>query len=119
MKRKDAAAYGSKAPLLNSVARLPKIEHRAHGMHNKSVRTFAHHGHDISITTTYEVKIDGRVVRLPLMVSQDGHVQTHALPNYSLSSAVDLVKTILDQFPEDFAKRKRSRRTGGQHDGHS
>jgi arylsulfatase A-like enzyme len=89
-------------------------------MNGKSVRTFRHKGHEISITTMYQVKIDRRVVHLPLMVSDDGHVQSHAIPNYSLSSAVDIVKTIVDLFPEDFEKKKsRGRRAGGQHGGHS
>ncbi|MBI1868819.1 MAG: hypothetical protein HYS06_11090 [Methylocystis sp.] len=118
MKRKEVASYAPSAPLLKSVARLPQIKHGA--MHNKSVRTFSHKGHEISIATTYEVKIDGRVVHFPLTVSEDGHVQSHAIPNYSLSSAVDIVKTIVDNFPEDFEKKKpRGRRTGGQHGGHS
>ncbi len=118
MKRKDAARYAPNAPLLKSVAKLPKMKHGA--MHDKSVRTFDYKGHAISITTMYQVKIDGRLVHLPLMVSEDGHVQSHAIPNYSLSSAVDVVKTIIDQFPEDFAtKKSRSRRPGGQHGGHA
>jgi hypothetical protein len=119
MKRKEAAAYASNAPLLKSVARLPKIEHRMGGAHEKSVRTFIHKGHEISITTMYQVKIDGRMVHLPLLVSQDGHVQSHAAPNYSQSSAVDMVKTLIDLFPEDFKKKPRARRAGGQHGGHS
>jgi hypothetical protein len=98
MKRKEAAAFAPNAPLLKSVARLPKIEHG--GMHDKTVRTFSHNGHEISIATKYEIKIDGRVVHLPLMVSQDGQVQSHAIPNYSLSSAVDIVKTIIDLFTQ-------------------
>jgi hypothetical protein len=119
MKRKEAAAYASNAPLLKSVARLPKIEHRMGGMHDKSVRTFTYKGHEISITTMYQVKIDRRVVHLPLSVSQDGHVQSHAVPNYSQPSAVDMVRTIIDQFPEDFEKTPRGRRAGGQHGGRS
>jgi len=118
MKRKDAMAYAANAPLLKSVARLPKITHG--GMHDKSVRTFSHNGHQISITTMYQIKIDGRAVHLPLLVSQDGHVQSHVIPNYSMSSAVDIVKAIVDLFPEDFEKKKtRGRRTGGKGGGHS
>jgi len=119
MKRKEAAAYASSAPLLKSVARLPKIAHSMRGMHDKSVRTFTHKGYKISITTMYEVRVDGRLVHLPLMVSEDGHVQSHAIPNYSETSAVDIVKTIVDQFPDDFEKKPRRRRRGGQHGGHA
>jgi len=113
MKRKDAAVYGQSQPLLKSVARLPKLDHRK--MHDKSVRTFSHKGHEISISTIYQIKIDRRVVHLPLLVSQDGRVQSHAIPNYSLPSAVDVVKTIIDLFPEDFDKKPRRRPAGGKH----
>jgi hypothetical protein len=120
VKQKEAARYASNAPLLKSVARLPKVEHRVGGMHDKSVRTFTYKGHEISITTMYQIKIDRRVVHLPLLVSQDGHVQSHAIPNYSQASAVDIVKAIIDQFPADFEKKSRRRgRAGGQHGGHS
>ena len=119
MKRKDAAAHASNAPLLKSVARLPKIKHRMGGAHEKSVRTFTYKGHAISITTMYQVRIDRRMVHLPLLVSQDGQVQSHAAPNYSQSSAVEMVKTLMDLFPEDFEKKQRTRRAGGQHGGHA
>jgi hypothetical protein len=115
MKRKEAASYAPNAPLLKSVARLPKIKHSA--VHEKSVRTFDHKGHEVSIATTYQVKVDGRVIHIPLMVSENGHVQSHAIPNYSLSSAVDLVRTIIDLFPKDFEKKRG--RAGGRHGSHS
>lgn len=117
MKRKDAAAYASNAPLLKSVARLPKIKRGS--MHDKSVRKFSHKGHEISIATMYQIKIDKRVVHLPLLVTQDGHVHSHAIPNYSESSAVDIVKKIIDLFPEDFEKKRGRRPAGGQHGSHS
>jgi hypothetical protein len=117
MKRKDAAAYASNASLLKSIARLPKIERGS--MHDKSMRKFSHKGHEISIATIYQIKIDGRMVHLPLQVAQDGHVHSHAIPNYSESSAVDIVRKIIDLFPEDFEKKRGRRPAGGQHGSHS
>ncbi len=35
-------------------------------------------------------------------VSNNGSVGTHTLPNYSSSSAIELVKTLIDCFPEEF-----------------
>ncbi len=120
MRQKEAKAYASNAPLLKSVARFPKVGHRMSAAHGKSVRMFMHKGHEISITTVYQIKIDRRPIHLPLLVTQDGNVQSHAIPNYSQSSAVDMVKTIIDLFPEDFEKKPRGRRqSGGQHGGHS
>ncbi|TIO79439.1 hypothetical protein [Mesorhizobium sp.] len=117
MKSKEAAVYAPNIPLLDSVAKLPKIKHGA--THQKSVRKFKHDGHTVSIVTSYEIKVDGRMVHLPLMVSENGQVQSHAIPNYSLSSAVDIVKTIIDLFPKDFEKKPRGRRAGGQRGQHS
>jgi hypothetical protein len=118
MKRQDATRHAANAPLLKSVARLPKM--MMHGDRPaKSVRSFTHKGHTISILTTYEVKIDGRRANIPLTVSEDGQVQSHAIPNYSLSSAVDVLKTIIDYFPEDFTKAKRGKIGGGRHGGHA
>ena len=69
-----------------------------------SVREADHQGHHIVIRTTYEIRVD----RMPLMqhvvVTDEGQVQCHALPNYTFASAIDLVKSLIDQFPEDFKR---------------
>jgi hypothetical protein len=39
-------------------------------------------------------------------VDNKGKVSAHALPNYSFVSAVDLVKKMIDEFPDDFTKKK-------------
>jgi hypothetical protein len=44
-------------------------------------------------------------------VDNRGKVSAHALPNYSFVSAVDLVKKIIDEFPDDFAAKKKSYRS--------
>ena len=45
-----------------------------------------------------------------VMVGDDGHVHTHSLPNYSWRSTLDLVRQMIDAFPEDFPKPKKKRK---------
>ena len=88
----------------------------------ESIREAEHGGHRIVITTSYEVQVDGRPLHSHFIVTDDGQVQCHAMPNYTFSSAVDLVKAMIDVFPEEFPRRKQSgrpsRRSGGDHGHH-
>ena len=60
-------------------------------------------GRKIVIGTTYRIEVDGRLVGGHFVVTDEGQVQCHAMPNYTFSSAVDLVKSMIDVFPEDFS----------------
>jgi hypothetical protein len=71
-----------------------------HAMEN--VREAEHNGHSIVVRTRYEIEVDRKPVMLPVMVDNFGRVACHALPNYSFLSAIDLVKQLIDTFPEDF-----------------
>ena len=74
-----------------------------HTMHGgQSVRTADHNGHQISLITTYRVEVDGKVLKVPLMVDDSGNVHCHSLPNYQFDSAIDMIKAVIDAFPEDF-----------------
>jgi hypothetical protein len=74
----------------------------AHGP-PETVREFEYKGHRIVIGTTYRIKVDSHVVGGQFVVTDEGQVQCHALPNYTAASAVDLVKSMIDVFPEDFS----------------
>jgi hypothetical protein len=57
-----------------------------------------------------------------LALTNDGQVQYHGLPNYSFDSAVDLVKKMIDVYPDDFSTAVEASHTahtegGGPHDG--
>jgi hypothetical protein len=80
--------------------------HGEHGM--ESVRTAEHNGHSIVVRTRYEFEVDGKSVVSPVMVDNFGRVACHALPNYSFLSAIDLVKQLIDTFPEDFSHEHRA-----------
>ena len=80
----------------------------------QSVREVDYKSHKITIYTQYEIRVDSEPFSGHIYVDNTGKVSTHALPAYSFVSAVDLVKKIIDEFPEDFAKKKKSSRPSGR-----
>ena len=108
------------------VKKLQKHTHQK----NESVREADHNGHHIIVRTHYEIEVDGHRVMGHMGVTNDGQVHYHPLPNLSFTSAVDLVKQLIETFPDDFStqgtgsmggmKRKRERKktktkTGSTH----
>ena len=79
----------------------PAGTHPHHGP-IETVREVEYEGHRIVIRTTYEIEVDGRSVAGHLGVANDGRVHYHPVPNLSFPSAVDLVQTLIDTFPDDF-----------------
>lgn len=67
-----------------------------------SVRTAQHNGRNIKITTTYQIEIDGRSVHLHALVGNNGQLFCHTTPYVEYASAIELVKTLLDKFPDAF-----------------
>ena len=77
-----------------------------------SVREADYQGHRIVVRTRYEIEVDGRAVTGHMGVTNDGHVHYHPVPNMSFASAIDLVKRLIDVFPDDFTKKAtKARRT--------
>jgi len=73
--------------------------HRLHHIHeggSGSVRQVTYKGHNIRITTTYRIELDGAEITGHLLVNNAGSVHYHAIPNQEFASAVDLVKRIVD-----------------------
>lgn len=70
--------------------------HHGHGAGSGSVRQVTYKGHDIRITTTYHIELDGAEITGHLLVNNAGSVHYHAIPNQEFASAVDLVKRIVD-----------------------
>jgi hypothetical protein len=87
--------------------------HAHHGL--ESVRRARHGGREIVVRTTYEITVDGKPLMGHLFVTNDGDLHSHALPNYVFHSAIDMVKKIIDLFPEEFSSQDH----GGGHGGHS
>lgn len=78
--------------------------HAAHQL-GSSTREAEHKGHHVVIRTHYEVLIDGKTFPGDLAVTNSGNVHYHAIPNVGFASAIDLVKCIIDVFPDEFPDR--------------
>lgn len=82
-----------------------------------AVRTVSHRGHEIVIRTTYEITVDGEPFDAHVTVDNSGRVHYHGLPTRDFESTVDLVKKVVDYFPDDFGGESRPAPTNG-HAGH-
>jgi hypothetical protein len=74
----------------------------AHPGEHATIREADHKGHHIVVRTTYAIEVDRVPIEGHLGVTGDGRVHYHAIPNVSFASAVDLVKQLIDAFPDDF-----------------
>ena len=104
------------SPILKSLLR------DQHGLphRNDSVREAHYKGHHIVIKTTYEVTVDGKKFHADLAVTNSGNVGYHGMPNVGFASAIDLMQSVIDQFPDDFKKtRRRSNPAHREHDSHT
>jgi hypothetical protein len=81
-----------------------KMKMARHGA--ESVREADYKGHHIVIRTTYRVEVDGKPIMGHFGVDNNGQVHYHAIPNMAFTSAIDLVKTLVDVFPQDFGKKR-------------
>ena len=81
--------------------------------HEASIREDHYKGHRITIRTTYEIEIDGRPFHGTLDVSNAGNVQYHGLPNVSANSAIELMRSVIDTFPDDFTATAGGHSHGG------
>ena len=81
-----------------------KGPHGDHSTHEPftSVRQIQYKNHDIVIRTRYEIEIDGRIINNQIYVDNEGKVSSHAMPTYSFPSTVDLIKRLIDKFPNSF-----------------
>jgi hypothetical protein len=61
-----------------------------------SVREFEYRGHHARIETTYRITIDGQPLRGHVEVLPDGAVHYHPFPQYAPSSAIEVVKAVID-----------------------
>lgn len=89
--------------LVEAVSRYRPPAHQHHGGGPmETVREATYRGHRIVVRTSYELQVDGRPVTGHLGVTNDGQVHYHPVPNLSFSSALDLVRNLIDVFPDDF-----------------
>jgi hypothetical protein len=105
----DLIAYSSKQLKSGKPVIADHVEHDKRPF--QSVREVDYKGHKITIYTQYEIRVDGKPLGGHIYVDNAGKVSAHALPNYSFVSAVDLVKKMIDEFPDDFTTKKKSHRS--------
>lgn len=108
MKRRQLSELGSPESVVEAVkAKRPKRARTAtaHGPATEVVRTACYKEHDIVVRTTYAIEVDGTPITGHFGVSDDGQVHYHAVPNIGFASAVDMVKKLIDTFPDDFPGR--------------
>jgi hypothetical protein len=82
-----------------------KTQEHLHEM-SESTREADYKGHHIVVRTTYQIEVDGKPVTGHMGVTDDGRVHYHPVPNISFASALDMVKQLIDIFPDDFADAK-------------
>jgi hypothetical protein len=99
-------------------ATTPPNEVGAH--HHEVVRVDMYDGHRIEIRSTYTIEVDGVAVTAQMHVDNDGNVVCHAIPVYRSASMIDVVRRLIEVFPDDFpkpsAKRKRPTPPAMHHD---
>ena len=86
----------------SNAARARKAQQMHHG-ESEVTREADYKGHHIVVRTKYEVEIDGKPLMGHMGVNDSGSVHYHPIPNMSFASALDMVRKIIDVFPDDFA----------------
>jgi hypothetical protein len=79
-----------------------KAQQMHHG-ESEVTRETDYKGHHIVVRTKYEVEVDGKPLMGHMGVNDSGSVHYHPIPNMSFASALDMVRKIIDVFPDDFA----------------
>lgn len=116
MNKRDLARVTKPANFLPRVAETNPKRRRGsrHGEMLETVRESDYEGRHIVITTSYMIEVDGKPVTGHMGVGNDGRVHYHPVPNLSFASAVDLVKRVIDVFPDEFPPADGG---DGHHDG--
>lgn len=86
-----------------------------HHASSETIREADYEGHHIIVRTTYRIEVDGTPVTGHMGVTDDGNVHYHPIPNMSFASALDMVKQLIDVFPDDFTAAKDTPAAHGSH----
>ncbi len=86
-----------------------------HHASSETIREADYEGHHIVVRTTYQIEVDGTPVTGHMGVADDGNVHYHPIPNMSFASALDMVKQLIDVFPDDFTAAKGKPAAHGDH----
>jgi hypothetical protein len=89
------------AHVKTNAARARKAQQMHHGA-SVVTRETDYKGHHIVVRTSYQVEVDGKPVMGHIGVNDEGLVHYHPIPNLRFDSALDMVRKIIDVFPDDF-----------------
>jgi hypothetical protein len=99
--------------------------HESHHHGTSTVREISYRAHTIRVVTSYEIEVDGHPVTGHVLVTNEGTLHYHAIPNQEFPSALDMVKRMIDLAPDQFADPEPSEHPADhhahghiQHDGH-
>ncbi|MFD6279952.1 hypothetical protein ACFWFI_30955 [Streptomyces sp. NPDC060209] len=84
------------------LAELDRSEGEPTSSPSQSVRTAQHEGHRITLTTTYDVVVDGTPVTARLHVGDGGMLHSPGLPYHQFASALDAVRALMSAYPDHF-----------------
>ncbi len=101
MRRQDLQRAADPATYVTGLAATAPSAHGGHRSH-EVIRTDIYNGHAIEIRTAYTITVDGEPVTAHMHVDNDGNVICHAIPVYRSASMVNVVRRLIDLFPDDF-----------------
>lgn len=105
------------AALARYIAALPSEHEHGGDADIATVREDDYQGRHIVIRTTYHIEVNGTPFQGQLALDNEGRVHCHALPNYQFASAVEMVKRLIDIFPDDFPTQQGGGDATGGHEG--
>mgnify|MGYP001795039389 CR=1 FL=1 len=70
--------------------------------HMKTLRKINHLSNAIEIETTYKITINGVKYNTHIMLGNDGALTTHAIPYRTFESMTDLIKALIELYPDEF-----------------
>lgn len=87
---------------------------QGHGHHRlSSIREAHFKGKHIKVKTTYVIEIDGKHVVVHARVDNQGKVHCHTTPYEPYDSVIDLIKMLLDKFPDSLPVDDKDDHNGG------
>lgn len=89
--------------------------HEPHHHGNTTVRQVTYGTHTIRVVTSYDIEVDGQPVTGHLLVTNEGAVHYHAIPNQEFPSAIDMVRRMIDLAPDQFPDRSSAGNAPDQH----
>ncbi len=122
MKKQSAYLKKLTNPFRSGKIKLPEFHHGHHGRGVTSKRIAEHRGRQIEVHTTYKFFVDGKPLKMHAEVMDDGKVHCHTLPQYSFTSAIKMLKRVvnimsIEQPVNELKKpKKKSHHAGGHHD---